>query len=110
MCFLFCCLIIRPAPSSTLFPYTTLFRSYFWLLFRQLPSEIQELAEGNYKLLVSNPRHPSLHFKKVGEYWSRSEEHTSELQSRPHLVCRLLLEKKKVAFGPLRPRAIGMHP
>ena len=43
---------------------------YFWYLLRQLPSEVQELAEANYKLLADDPRHPSLHFKRVGKYWS----------------------------------------
>src|SRR4030042_5870318 len=65
-------LMIRRPPRSTLFPYTTLFRS------RQLPR-----APGG-------PRP----FGKTGSL-ARSEEHTSELQSRLHLVCRLLLEKKK---------------
>ena len=43
---------------------------HFWYLLRQLPEEVQVLAEANYKLLVDNPRHPSLQFKKVGKYWS----------------------------------------
>ena len=42
----------------------------FWYLLRQLPEEIQELAQANYKILVDNPRHPSLRFKRVGGYWS----------------------------------------
>ena len=42
----------------------------FWRLFAKLPVEIQQLAKGNFELLKSNPRHPSLHFKKVGRYWS----------------------------------------
>src|SRR3712207_8502241 len=85
--------MIRRPPRSTLFPYTTLFRS--------LPS--------NVALAV----HPDLEYvelrKKSGAEWTiilvesraadvlglRSEEHTSELQSRQYLVCRLLLEKKK---------------
>ena len=43
---------------------------YFWYLLRQLPPEVQELAEANYELLAADPRHPSLHFKRVGKYWS----------------------------------------
>lgn len=43
---------------------------YFWFLLRQLPSEIRDLAEANYKLLASVPRHPSLHFKRIRDYWS----------------------------------------
>jgi hypothetical protein len=42
----------------------------FWHLFEQLPEEVQELARKNYELLKADPHHPSLHFKKVGEYWS----------------------------------------
>src|SRR3989442_10357313 len=74
--FLFFFLMIRRPPRSTLFPYTTLFRS------RYLPLTLRQRAES-----VSGPRRAGAAF--------RSEEHTSELQSRPHLVCRLLLEKKK---------------
>src|SRR3989442_4511364 len=70
--------MIRRPPRSTLFPYTTLFRSISPLRTRRkkLPSNVKRL-----------PRTPLV------DRW-RSEEHTSELQSRPHLVCRLLLEKK----------------
>lgn len=42
----------------------------FWAAFEELPREIQELARANYRLLRENPRHPSLHFKKVSGYWS----------------------------------------
>lgn len=42
----------------------------FWGLFNELPAEIQQLARENYELLKTNPRHPSLHFKRVGHYWS----------------------------------------
>src|SRR3989442_4833793 len=68
--------MIRRPPRSTLFPYTTLFRSPR----RRLPQG-GALPEGGR----GDPGHPA----------RRSEEHTSELQLRPHLVCRLLLEKKK---------------
>src|SRR6266576_6258100 len=72
-CFLFFFfLMIRRPPRSTLFPYTTLFRS------RELP-EIGPFRVGSAAL----------------GHFARSEEHTSELQSRRDLVCRLLLEKKK---------------
>src|SRR5437899_6363419 len=72
--------MLRPAPSSTLFPYTTLFRSAIHRLGtrRERRARVAELLE-----LVGLP--------------PRSEEHTSELQSLRHLVCRLLLEKKKVS-------------
>ena len=42
----------------------------FWSEFRKLPAEIQQLARENYELLVANPFHPSLHFKRVGPYWA----------------------------------------
>jgi len=42
----------------------------FWALYEALPSEVRELAEKNYRLLKSDSRHPSLHFKKIGELWS----------------------------------------
>ena len=42
----------------------------FWSLYHDLPAEIQELADKNYELLKSNPRHPSLHFKRIEELWS----------------------------------------
>ena len=42
----------------------------FWAAFNQLPESIQKLARENFKLLQQNPRHPSLHFKKVGAFWS----------------------------------------
>src|SRR3989442_8124374 len=74
-CLFFFFLMIRRPPRSTLFPYTTLFRS---VSVRVMPSVVQ----------VNDLR-------KRRSLTCRSEEHTSELQSRPHLVCRLLLEKKK---------------
>src|SRR5436305_11141969 len=71
--------MIRRPPRSTLFPYTTLFRSA-----GREPEHVSGVELGHELGIVG------LEF--VSE---RSEEHTSELQSRPHLVCRLLLEKKK---------------
>src|SRR2546429_5689687 len=72
--------MIRRPPRSTLFPYTTLFRSHAKLLLDLSQFRPHALADRR-----------SSH----GESPDRSEEHTSELQSRLHLVCRLLLEKKK---------------
>src|SRR6266498_4742039 len=77
--FLFFFLMIRRPPRSTLFPYTTLFRSRPPLVHR-LGNSFGDGSRARW------PRGPAA---------ARSEEHTSELQSRPHLVCRLLLEKKK---------------
>src|SRR3712207_7326428 len=75
-------LMIRRPPRSTLFPYTTLFRS----------SCIYPLASSGLNCITLNsPVKPS----GAGPCSVRSEEHTSELQSRQYLVCRLLLEKKK---------------
>src|SRR3989442_11961985 len=82
--------MIRRPPRSTLFPYTTLFRSDIETrILHSCPKSvcgIQGSAEAKRK------------FEKCLRA-SRSEEHTSELQSRPHLVCRLLLEKKKKKTG-----------
>src|SRR5438552_8884029 len=83
---------MRRPPRSTLFPYTTLFRS--------LERSLEPLAERLAKKLadfVEGPGFEAAVEKYVTlERWvERSEEHTSELQSPDHLVCRLLLEKKK---------------
>src|SRR2546422_7107982 len=82
--------MIRRPPRSTLFPYTTLFRSRARLFPRRdaVPLESHDIP------LVYVPRHPR-RLDGLGAGVPRSEEHTSELQSRLHLVCRLLLEKKK---------------
>src|SRR2546422_4617100 len=70
--------MIRRPPRSTLFPYTTLFRSQFW--------------SGSLSQVTRDLHH---RYERAAKTTPRSEEHTSELQSRLHLVCRLLLEKKK---------------
>src|SRR2546422_2732278 len=89
--------MIRRPPRSTLFPYTTLFRS------RRRPRagrcETHGVAGRRADLVVSGglrAAHARLHDRGIEKAVSRSEEHTSELQSRLHLVCRLLLEKKKI--------------
>src|SRR5436305_11009734 len=74
--------MIRPPPTSTLFPYTTLFRSVVKREERRYG--VRDHASGESQDYGTCGRSRP----------SRSEEHTSELQSRPHLVCRLLLEKK----------------
>src|SRR2546429_6735150 len=87
--------MIRRPPRSTLFPYTTLFRSKMpeQLLFR-LPIPIRTKGSEVIQRLANT--HPRIECHLVGYVREkRSEEHTSELQSRLHLVCRLLLEKKK---------------
>src|SRR5690554_7526025 len=97
-----------PPPSSTLFPYTTLFRSVQGRVRQRRVGELVDLrdvATGSrgQRLAGPGPRSPrgppaapeSRSRDHPGDDLLRSEEHTSELQSRPHLVCRLLLEKKK---------------
>src|SRR5699024_12390406 len=82
--FSFFLFLLRPPPRSTLFPYTTLFRSH------KQTNDLHFLAPFEHRL-----RHkPYNHYIEDGAQM-RSEEHTSELQSRFDLVCRLLLEKKK---------------
>src|SRR5436309_8793341 len=82
LCFFFFLMIRRP-PRSTLFPYTTLFRS---------PGDRDAVARSARGGLRAAPAAGAVAERSVG---TRSEEHTSELQSRENLVCRLLLEKKK---------------
>src|SRR3712207_8769299 len=89
---LFFFLMIRRPPRSTLFPYTTLFRSFPEEKVETFGSEVPLKRAGQpeevapcYLFLASED----------SSYMTRSEEHTSELQSRQYLVCRLLLEKKK---------------
>src|SRR3712207_8822105 len=86
--------MIRRPPRSTLFPYTTLFRSHF-----DRRKDFDAFAVGNVRHLqpVHGPDlHPHEYVIALGRREARSEEHTSELQSRQYLVCRLLLEKKKI--------------
>src|SRR3712207_8236331 len=95
VCFFF--LMIRRPPRSTLFPYTTLFRS------RGLP--LRSTSVGSIHCTASTMRQGNDRGCRCAPWrieriltiggFSRSEEHTSELQSRQYLVCRLLLEKKK---------------
>src|SRR3989442_5184841 len=86
--------MIRRPPRSTLFPYTTLFRSYEAEGIDACGALVRKAqARG---LPVACMRADDLDAREQFDVVTmRSEEHTSELQSRPHLVCRLLLEKKK---------------
>src|SRR3712207_7114472 len=95
--------MIRRPPRSTLFPYTTLFRSFrlgdFYELFAddavaaaqalEITLTSREVARGDRIPMCGVP------FHAIDRYVARSEEHTSELQSRQYLVCRLLLDKKE---------------
>src|SRR3712207_8723681 len=89
--------MIRRPPRSTLFPYTTLFRSPF-----EVAPGTQWIdgREWNYEMFPPQEIWPQFAEKGVRKYPQmgdvRSEEHTSELQSRQYLVCRLLLEKKTI--------------
>src|SRR2546429_5200084 len=90
--------MIRRPPRSTLFPYTTLFRSLFFAISTS-SEETEEYPDLASKSLRSNCSHSrcvsGISSRIFRARAMRSEEHTSELQSRLHLVCRLLLEKKK---------------
>src|SRR2546430_13620975 len=81
--------MIRRPPRSTLFPYTTLFRSQKWG--EQRRNKLRELKKELIAVDISDSRV----IEAYADLSSRSEEHTSELQSQSNLVCRLLLEKKK---------------
>src|SRR5436190_18608427 len=89
--------MFRRPPSSTLFPYTTLFRSNA----EHAPTcdhghgNVTDRAETETKCLQAAIRHAELVATPIAKRIDRSEEHTSELQSHSDLVCRLLLEKKK---------------
>src|SRR2546422_8601479 len=86
--------MIRRPPRSTLFPYTTLFRSHDIDL---LAGQVSQLGHA-VVILDRTGEHAEALFQTLLR--PRSEEHTSELQSRLHLVCRLLLEKKKETYMP----------
>src|SRR5438876_6381446 len=81
--------MLRRPPRSTLFPYTTLFRSSFG---RSTFATVAEATPADLEEIES---------ALAWHFVTRSEEHTSELQSPVHLVCRLLLEKKKYLHGPV---------
>src|SRR2546430_11727460 len=96
--------MIRRPPRSTLFPYTTLFRSYeLRRKMRKVGVQLQHLgSQLSWQVFLG------LSTDASGKLTGRSEEHTSELQSQSNLVCRLLLEKKKKkhkysrTHGPVR--------
>src|SRR3712207_7809161 len=100
--YVFVFLMIRRPPRSTLFPYTTLFRS----LLRERPVAlglVTNLAHRPVENLLREADAPLLLRREVVDHQLvRSEEHTSELQSRQYLVCRLLLEKKKTTSSRTR--------
>src|SRR2546422_1876792 len=93
--FFFFFLMIRRPPRSTLFPYTTLFRSH---------PDIYVIGDAAYLEVAGAPlpMMAPVAIQMAETAVARSEEHTSELQSRLHLVCRLLLEKKKTNLANKR--------
>src|SRR2546426_1892512 len=86
--------MIRRPPRSTLFPYTTLFRSRLTAINCPLSTRSRPRPTRTAARTARTALHHAAHVTPVMQ-WSRSEEHTSELQSPCNLVCRLLLEKKK---------------
>src|SRR2546430_12433123 len=101
--------MIRRPPRSTLFPYTTLFRSPGGA---RLQGLLVSHRDGAERLDVDDPPPPqfvflSIHLEQL--HLLRSEEHTSELQSQSNLVCRLLLEKKKINTIYRDTRSVHYH-
>src|SRR5438874_7996590 len=92
--------MIRPPPRSTLFPYTTLFRSARRRVLRTEARD--EPKDGRLAAPRRSKNRHQLHLIRL-VVDARSEEHTSELQSRRDLVCRLLLEKKKTSHNRVKP-------
>src|SRR5205823_9797487 len=106
--FFFFFILIRPPPRSTLFPYTTLFRSQVHIRILRRFAVGVRTEENNFLRMKLARQHTAVGFNLIAPYtpcsvpkraghvgMPRSEEHTSELQSLAYLVCRLLLEKKK---------------
>src|SRR5205823_13922837 len=100
--FSFFFLMIRRPPRSTLFPYTTLFRSVkdggsgLRKAVEDLAWSVSEAIDEGTNILVLSDRGHDEEYAPIPALLARSEEHTSELQSLAYLVCRLLLEKKKI--------------
>src|SRR5260221_9777475 len=94
--------MIRRPPRSTLFPYTTLFRSRP----PRRSTSPRRAAPRRSAKAASSGRSTSAR-KPISRSWTRSEEHTSELQSHSDLVCRLLLEKKKKEYS--NERSVEKH-
>src|SRR5690606_40410238 len=91
---LFCLFLTRRPPRSTLFPYTTLFRSSPTRRRRRRSGNRRPSASSSVSSRTRTPSTSTSWASTVRTWTARSEEHTSELQSRENLVCRLLLEKK----------------
>src|SRR5689334_23710747 len=96
--------MLLPPPRSALFPYTTLFRSLAAVVVGDEQAEIARQHPRERPLLPVDVRHLLADVGERRRHLHRSEEHTSELQSQFHLVCRLLLEKKKTSTRCARGR------
>src|SRR5258707_4229384 len=97
--------MIRRPPRSTLFPYTTLFRSHQ----HQIVAARHAQVGGAVAEVVVDEEVGQDRFRRQADGLQRSEEHTSELQSRQYLVCRLLLEKKKQScHGSVAMLSVGL--
>src|SRR5260370_20733349 len=101
--------MIRRPPRSTLFPYTTLFRSFWTSLMGQPSSMKSPIIEKATKPLALIDHERNKLWDRGFVAFSRSEEHTSELQAHLNLVCRLLLEKNKICTGLLRRLPPPLH-
>src|SRR5260221_6148361 len=99
--------MIRRPPRSTLFPYTTLFRSSANPMSKSMPSEVSPRIVLTGRLTANSACRPTI-ASRVGR--SRSQEHTSELQSHRDLACRLLLQQKKnLVMRRLHPPRASRH-
>src|SRR3712207_7449264 len=99
--------MIRRPPRSTLFPYTTLFRSMSSRSI-QILKHFSTSARSGFAFACQLGRVRFVALQRLKGLLLRSEEHTSELQSRQYLVCRLLLEKKKINLGHLPYPAVDL--
>src|SRR3989475_4006999 len=110
--FFFFFLMIRRPPRSTLFPYTTLFRSLAKILQAKPAGQTLIFTRTKYGAdkLVTFLRREGIPAHAIHGDKARSEEHTSELQSQSNLVCRLLLEKKKINNISAAIRSTPNHP
>src|SRR3712207_7003472 len=102
--------MIRRPPRSTLFPYTTLFRSDVFTRAGDVRQHVVELDGPREAPADDRTANPRLLRSPARHVPARSEEHTSELQSRQYLVCRLLLEKKNTTLPSPSRHTSSPHP
>ena len=81
----------------------------FWRCYRQLPKQIQRLADESYNLLRADPQHPALHFKKMGRFWSvRIGLHYRALAVRHEIGCRVVLIGPHAEYRPAQRPGVAM--